>query len=83
MVRRPPTDAALPPVPVNTEHCYVSPVSGFPVWALFAYDAADGDVRVVIRVSLWSVQRTFVRKVRHDNDMRYPGHGSLRKRDEA
>jgi len=69
MVRRPPTDAAFPPIPVNTEHGYVAAVSRFLVGTLLAYYAADGDVRAVIRVSLWSVQRTFVRRVRHDNDM--------------
>ena len=69
MVRRPPTDAAFPPIPMNTEHGYVAAVSRFLVGTLLAYYAADGDVRTVIRVSLWSVQRTFVRRVRHDNDM--------------
>ena len=69
MVRRPPTDAAFPPIPMYTEHGYVAAVSRFLVGTLFAYYAADGDVRTVIRVSLWSVQRTFARRVRHDNDM--------------
>jgi hypothetical protein len=51
MVRRPPTDAAFLPVPVETEHGYVAPVPGFPVGALLANYAADGDVRAVICIS--------------------------------
>jgi hypothetical protein len=52
MVRRPPTDAAFPPIPVDTEHGYIAPISGFPVGTLLANYAADGDVRAVIWVSL-------------------------------
>ena len=81
MVRRPPTDTAFPPVPMDTEHGYVAPVSRLPVGALLADYAADGDIRAVIRVSLRIVQRTFMQTVRHDNDMRYPEHGSLGRRD--
>lgn len=83
MVRRPPTDTAFPPISVNAEHGYVAPVPRFPVRALFTDYAANGDVRAVIRVSLWSVQRTFVWRVRHGNDMRCPKHGSLGRRDAA
>jgi len=54
---------------VDTEHGYVAAVSRFLVGTLLAYYATDGDVRTIIRVCLWSVQRTFVRTVRHDNDM--------------
>ena len=69
MVRRPRTDASFPPIPMDTKHGYVATISRFLVGTLLAYYAADGDLRAVIRVSLWSVQRTFVRRVRHDNNM--------------
>lgn len=63
MVIRPLTDASFPPVLVNTEHGYVAAVPGLSVGTLLADYTADGDVRTVIRVSLYraGVERTFTR----------------------
>lgn len=84
MVRRPPTDAAFPPVLVNTKHSYVAPVSRFPVGTLLADNTADGDSGAIIRVSLLSERSENIRaEVRRGNDMRDPEHGSLRRRGEA
>jgi len=81
MVRRPPTDAAFPPVLVNAKHGYVAPVSRFPVGTLLTDNAADGGFGAVIRVSLWSERSENIRaRVRHGNDMRDPERGSLRRR---
>lgn len=48
MVRRPLTNAAFPPVLVDTEHGYVAPVPGFSVRALLADYTAYGDVRTAV-----------------------------------
>ena len=70
-VRRPPTNAAFPPVSVNAEHGYVAPVSGFFVGTLFADNAADGGFGAVIRISLWSERSEDIRAgVRYINDTR-------------
>lgn len=53
MVRRPLTDAAFPPVLVNTEHGYVAPVPGLSVRALLTDYTSDGGVGTVIGVSLY------------------------------
>jgi len=84
VVRRPPTDTAFPPIPVNAEHGYVAPVSGFPVGALLADNTADWDVGAIIRVSLLSERSENIRAgMRHDNDMKCPEYGSLGRRDVA
>jgi hypothetical protein len=64
VVRRPLTDTALPPVPVNAEHGYVAPVPRFFMGTLLADYTADGDVGAVVGVSLYgaSVERAFTRR---------------------
>lgn len=84
MVRRPHTDTAIPPILVNTEHGYVAPIPGFPVGALLTDNTADGDAGAIIRISLRSERSENIHaEVRYENDMRYPEHSSLGRRDAA